>query len=138
MCETSPPNCPTSSQLRCLRSEQIKNAMALGTGAGELRSLRELVHQVLLTRPGPPSSSGSYPTPTSPSSIHGTPWSTRKRDLMKRAKDLGEWVGRAARIMGLIKAIFWLLGILTPWLLLMLAAIWKLVGPYVSRLALSW
>ena len=108
---------------------------ALQVLSAQVASHDRLLYQIILpamTRPGPPSS----PQPD-PSATPGKPWFNPSSGLMKRAKALGEWVGRAARIMGLIKGIWVLVGIVTPWLLMAATAVWKLLAPYLSRLLLG-
>jgi hypothetical protein len=56
---------------------------------------------------------------------------------MQRVKTFGEWARLASMMVGLIKGVMFLLGIIIPSLLLAAAAVWKLVVPYLSRLVLG-
>ena len=136
MSTTPPPDCQITSQLRSLRSElrfeQIKIAMDVGMVAGELRSLRDLVHQYLLTHPGPPSSSG--PTP-------GAPPSPPSSDLMKRVRDLGGLVARGIRLANLMRNVWGFWTLVAPMILLAAGTVWKLAAPWLQwawRLAAGW
>ena len=119
---TSPPDSTLSWKLSLLRREQIAQALQIGIMDGRQRSLEHSMTDLIRhLRAGPPPSS----TPP-PSATPGTP-SPRWEGLIERASRISRYVSVAA---GVFKA----LAMIIPHLMLVAAALWKLVLPYLSRL----
>lgn len=119
------PNWLPTSQLRWMHSSLVAHS-------AQIASHDKLLHQVILPamlQRGAPSSPEPNPT-HAPSPTPGTPSSILSPVLMKRARDLGAWVGLAVKVYGLIK---WL-GVILPSAWLAAVAVWKWVLPYLLPL----